>query len=404
VDRRVGEGRDLESAVADGGELTGREAALAGLAAGARGHAGRARAASTERGYAEDWTRFQLWCLDLDLQVLPADPLTVALYLTHLAPSWRPATAEDPPDAVLGGEILERPGLAPGSIARHLASISVHHRAAGHVSPARDPRVLDVLSGIRRHPAVAPPRRVAPALTAEVQAMVAGLDAEHDPTAARDAALILLGYTAALRRSELAALTLADITEQPDGTWIEVFLASSKTDQHRQGHTVRIPATGGPACPVAAWTRWRTWLTTAAQAQGRAGARGRAAVPAWRRIRKGRSVRTVEDGGPDLAGVACRIGTTALTDRSIAEIIKKRATDATLPGTWSGHSLRRGFATQAYTAGVDELAIMRHGRWRSAAVMRTYIAEADRHRTDSPITALGLAQTTPSSSPDGPHR
>ncbi len=47
---------------------------------------------------------------------------------------------------------------------------------------------------------------------------------------------------------------------------------------------------------------------------------------------------------------------------------------------------------------------MRHGRWRSAAVMRTYIAEADRHRVDSPITALGLAQTTPLSSPEGPHR
>jgi len=49
--------------------------------------------------------------------------------------------------------------------------------------------------------------------------------------------------------------------------------------------------------------------------------------------------------------------------------------------------------TQAYAVGVvDELAIMRHGRWRSAAVMRIYIAEADRHRVDSPITALGLGE------------
>jgi integrase len=87
---------------------------------------------------------------------------------------------------------------------------------------------------------------------------------------------------------------------------------------------------------------------------------------------------------------AKRVGEGALSDRSIAEIIKSRAGAAGLAGTWSGHSLRRGFATQAYTAGVDELAIMRHGRWRSAAVRRTYIAEADRHRTDSPINALGL--------------
>ncbi len=59
--------------------------------------------------------------------------------------------------------------------------------------------------------------------------MVTGLDGVHDPTAARDAALILLGYTAALRRSELAALSLADITEHLDGAWIEVFIAISKT-------------------------------------------------------------------------------------------------------------------------------------------------------------------------------
>jgi hypothetical protein len=40
---------------------------------------------------------------------------------------------------------------------------------------------------------------------------------------------------------------------------------------------------------------------------------------------------------------------------------------------------------------IQELYIKRHGRWRSAAVMRTYIAEADRHRGDSPVNALGLA-------------
>jgi len=67
---------------------------------------GRSRAAGTERAYAGDWTRFQLWCLDLDLCPLPAGPLTVALYLTHLAPAWRPATREDPPEQVAAGELV----------------------------------------------------------------------------------------------------------------------------------------------------------------------------------------------------------------------------------------------------------------------------------------------------------
>lgn len=45
---------------------------------------------------------------------------------------------------------------------------------------------------------------------------------------------------------------------------------------------------------------------------------------------------------------------------------------------------------------------MRHGRWRSAAVMRTYIAEADRHRAHSPITALGLGDPTTPDPPTAP--
>ena len=66
--------------------------------------------------------------------------------------------------------------------------------------------MLDVLSGVRRHPGVAPPRRVAPTLTEQVQPMVTGLDPEHDPADARDTALILIGYTVAPRRAALAAL------------------------------------------------------------------------------------------------------------------------------------------------------------------------------------------------------
>jgi len=33
----------------------------------------------------------------MDLVALPAEPLTVALYVAHLAPAWRPATGDDPP-------------------------------------------------------------------------------------------------------------------------------------------------------------------------------------------------------------------------------------------------------------------------------------------------------------------
>jgi integrase len=54
---------------------------------------------------------------------------------------------------------------------------------------------------------------------AEIRAIVARLD-RTTPLGARDAALILLGFASALRRSELAALTLADFQAKPGGLLI----------------------------------------------------------------------------------------------------------------------------------------------------------------------------------------
>jgi integrase len=69
------------------------------------------------------------------------------------------------------------------------------------------------------------------------------------------------------------------------------------------------------------------------------------------------------------------LGTTRLSDRAVADMIKRRAQHAGLAGDFAGHSLRAGFATEAYAQGIPELAIMRHGRWRSASVMRGYVEE-----------------------------
>src|SRR5882757_4216735 len=63
-------------------ELTGR----------AREFARRARAESTWAAYEDKWARFTTWCAGHDETPLPAEPLTVARFLTDLAPHWRPAT------------------------------------------------------------------------------------------------------------------------------------------------------------------------------------------------------------------------------------------------------------------------------------------------------------------------
>jgi integrase len=70
-------------------------------------------------------------------------------------------------------------------------------------------------------------------------------------------------------------------------------------------------------------------------------------------------------------------------------MIKRRAAAAGLEGNFAGHSLRAGFATESYARGVPELAVMRHGRWRSASVMRGYVEEGALW-ADNAAARLGL--------------
>ena len=72
-----------------------------------------------------------------------------------------------------------------------------------------------------------------------------------------------------------------------------------------------------------------------------------------------------------------RLGEARLSDRAVAEVVKRTAAAAGLdPRSFSGHSLRAGLITAAAEAGVAERDIMRHSRHRSVPVMRRYIRGA----------------------------
>jgi len=171
-------GREMLGRDRDGGAVARR----AELAERAREFARGARADSTWAAYEGKWARFTRWCAEQQETPLPADPLTVARFLTDLAPHWRPATPTDPAADIVAGHVLIRAGLRPSSIAGYLAAIWVAHQAAaipapdtqgsasasaaavvsaaGEVAnPARHDAVRRVLAGIRRHPILAPSRR-----------------------------------------------------------------------------------------------------------------------------------------------------------------------------------------------------------------------------------------------------
>jgi site-specific recombinase XerD len=173
---------------------------LAELEERARDFARDSRAASTWRAYESDVAHFRTWCAE---QRPPVEslPATVALYLTALTETHKPST-----------------------IRRRLASISVTHQVAGLETPTVDAGVR-VWSGIRRRQGMTP-HKVRAARTTIITAMVAPLgDGLAD---ARDRTLLLFGFAGALRRSELVALDVEDISEDDAG--LRLVLRKSKTD------------------------------------------------------------------------------------------------------------------------------------------------------------------------------
>jgi hypothetical protein len=132
-------------------------------------------------------------------------------------------------------------------------------------------------------------------------------------------------------------------------------------DHHRDDETGE---SSRDLCPVAAWRSWTAHLESRTLRIRRG--------PAWRPVDRHDQLRT-----------------TRLGARSIADTIAARANAIGLPGDWGGHSLRRGFATEAYACGNAETEIMRHGRWRATSTMRRYLDEGTRTRTSNPSSNLG---------------
>jgi integrase len=288
-------------------------------------------AASTRRAYASDWRMFAGWCARRSALALPAAPVTVAAFLASEADR----------------------GFRPVTIARRSAAIAAAHRDQNQPNPCDSASVRRVLSGIRREHGVAPERRATPLDLDPLRAVIEQLDhqeREHGQTLAgrRDRALILLGFAAALRRSELVALDVEQLQFTPRG--LLVTITKSKTDQDQAGQTVAVPyaTASDQRCAVRAV---RAWLQTAGIYRG----------AVFRRLRRGDHV------SPD-----------RLTAQSVALVLKRRAQAAgRAPEQLSGHSLRSGYITAAAAAGVEERKIQNVSRHKDIGVLRSYVRAAN---------------------------
>jgi integrase len=108
------------------------------------------------------------------------------------------------------------------------------------------------MTGIRRRHGTVPTQK-APVVDQELGALLATLDGSL--RGLRDRALLTMGWFGAFRRSELVALTVADVKKEREG--LVVAVRRSKGDQEGRGAEKGIPYASSPAlCPVRALEAW----------------------------------------------------------------------------------------------------------------------------------------------------
>jgi integrase len=294
-----------------------------------------ARAGSTLRAYAHDWQHFAAWCGANGFVSLPAYPETVILYCTDLTKNQQKKW---------------------NTLSRRLAAISQLHSQAGFASPTRSWPVKQFLQGLRRERGTAPQRKK-PILVADLQEIL-----RHIPDSLlgkRDRALLLVGFSGAFRRSELAAVEIEDLEPVREG--MVVNIRRSKTDQAGEGRKVGIPSGAEEAtCPLRAVEQWRS-------------AANLSSGPLFRRVNR---------HGQVLAG--------RLSGEGVALVVKRYVGKLGYdPAQFAGHSLRAGLATSAAAAGKSERAIMSQTGHRSVTTLRRYIRDGNLFRENA-AAGIGL--------------
>ncbi len=225
----------------------------------------------------------------------------------------------------------------------HLSAIASWHITQGLADPTKHPLVLKTMKGITRVKAYTQ-RRAIPLNLEQIENFQKIYSNEPSLRDLRNNAMIQLGFFGYFRRSELVSIKFEHLIRTPEG--IKILIPRSKTNQEGPPEEIGIPYSNGDICPV---TSLFEWLEASKITYGYI-------FPPIRNncIMRGH-----------------------ITDNKVNLIIKEMVDAIGEDSTYySGHSLRRGGATQAYLGGAPDSIVMKHGRWKRLTTMMKYREDA----------------------------
>ncbi len=268
---------------------------------------------NTVRAVRADLERFATWCAEWGHSPLPARAATVVAYVEAMESERAPAT-----------------------VRRYVSSITAVHKAAGEPSPLERATVRRALRRMHRRKGSRQTQVEGLTWALRRRLVEAAGDRLID---VRNRATLAVAYDAMLRRSELVALQVVDVTRERGGS-ASLLVRRAKNDPEGGGAILYLH---GDSVKLLS-----AWLSASGIGDG----------PLFRSMRK--------DG--TLGG--------RLPASQVPRIYKAMAERAGLPEQTvrrlSGHSPRVGAAQDMIASGIGIPAIMQAGRWKNAQMVQRY--------------------------------
>lgn len=336
------------------------------------------KAPGTWRAYDPLIRRWAAFCARNHVPPLGASGKIAALFLTSLQ--------QDAAARNIGPQLVER-----GS-----AAVSAFYEQAGLASPCADPLCAAAREAARR---CLSSRKLDRDIVSpdDIKALVAHhLSGQPSLRTRMHVTCAVLGFSGLLRYSDITRVMVHHDLMRFYPDRVELFLFTSKTDQHCEGALVPIGRIGGPCCPVQLLEdllRIGGYKCRPAQAEVCAtdGSTSLADAedvgPLLRAVsRNGQHLEQVAlplSGGKLIKPLAYSTFRTSLVQLFAAAGVTKQL------GT---HSLRKGGATAAVQNGADRMVVRKLGRWRSEKVFEfTYVREGSTQQRQVTV-CLGLTQ------------
>lgn len=322
--------------------------------------ASRSIAENTRLAYGVAWRRYVAWMETVfrdepdpaKRSPLNSNPHIISLHLASLA---------DPPHRQNADGAWEKPKpLARKSIRLALDAIVCAHRWAGLTIDTKDPALQRVFEGILREKATEDEAKAEPILLPMLKKMLAATKegpADGGVKGVRDRLVLVLGWTTAMRRSEMTTLDIKHIKRVSNG--LIFTIKKSKADQMGKGAQVYVERADDPDLDVVrALDEWLLLRDDVAFDSPLFTSLKRNGMPTGKRLDDRNLCRIVSD----------------LALKADPEAVRLAALRG---NSFSPHSLRAGLATQASNDQVLLQHTQRHLRHAKPETTALYARESD---------------------------